>query len=118
MFDSTRGMDALDAAHFFSRVLQIGRVADVAECRAALVDRYGVTVSRTQSRMIEPVKAFAEPAVRSEEGTREVTPQLHRVAGLLLDVGEDLLSLRLASLLSVSWESDSSVDPWFVTRRV
>src|SRR5207249_510327 len=100
-----------------NRVIQIGRAADIVDCRAALLRQFGPSIDKASSHLIEPVKAFREPIDVEAEGLRIVLPQLRRVATLLLGVGEDLPALRLASLMTISRETERD-DLWFLRRDI
>ena len=110
---------AVDAAHFFTRVLQVGLERDLAECHDALSDRYQEAVSRVEIGFTER-SVTLDTIERSSaiQEAPEAIPQLERVAALLLGVGADLPYLRLAGLLKVSAEQLPSEDPWFVQRGI
>jgi hypothetical protein len=118
MFEAAQEILSVDAAHFFSRVLQVGRTADIEACRSALLSRFDNSISRAQSWLAKQAKAYGDVILTSEDEPMERVPQLERVASLLLDVGSDLPALRLASLVSVSGDMKRTSDPWFVRREV
>ena len=109
---------AIDAAHFFTRVLQIGLDVDIAQCSAALLDVHGQSVSRVRSTYVERRGKFREESLQAVdfEGARQAKPQLEEVARLLLDVGSDLPLLRLAGLMMVATNRRRQADPWFIQR--
>jgi hypothetical protein len=119
MSDPVAGGSAVDAAHFFTRVLQVGFERDLAECHDALSDRYQGAVSRVELGFIER-SVTLDTVERSSaiQEAPEAMPQLERIAGLLLGVGADLPYLRLAGLLKVSSEKRPNEDPWFVQRGI
>lgn len=91
MSDRIARSPAVDAAHFFARVLQVGLEPDIAECHDALSDRYREAVSRVETGFIER-SVTIDTLERSSaiQQAEEPMPQLERIAGLLLGVGADL----------------------------
>lgn len=118
MSDQKISHPAIDAAHFFGRVLEIGYQTDIGQCRTALLARYEGLLSRVSRRFVVHPKRLETLERSSAEGIEEAMPQLRRVASLLLDVGTDLPVLRLAGLISVASDKETTIDPWFVRRGI
>jgi hypothetical protein len=118
MSDRNISHPAIDAAHFFGRVLEVGYETDISQCRTALLTRYEGSLSRMSDRFVQLPKTVDTLERSSAEEIDEPLPQLRRVASLLLDVGIDLPLLRLAGLISVASDKESTVDPWYVRRGI